>query len=84
MHFHYMLLARFCQARAYLKCFYSPPFESKAERRFFMAENSSVAITAAQERIHPALRKLARAYIALAHQLQGADDPSAQSKEAAS
>jgi hypothetical protein len=51
----------------------------------------NLAVVAARERTHPALRKLARAYIALAHQLHGtpraavpaSDEASAQSKETA-
>ena len=49
-----------------------------------MAKDSSVVVTAAQGRAHPALQKLARAYIALAHQLRGTDDSPEQSKEVAS
>lgn len=54
-----------------------------------MTEDNPLVVTA-ETRTHPALRKLARAYIALAHQLRGTpraavpvpEDSSAQSEEA--
>jgi hypothetical protein len=47
-----------------------PRFERQAERRFDVVENN-LTVVAAELRTAPALKKLARAYIALARQFRG-------------
>jgi hypothetical protein len=69
--FHYMPGALVCQAQAVLVCARVPSFSSvNPKGGFCMSETGSdhpVNVTA-QERAHPAIRKLARACIALVRQ----------------